>query len=237
MVGLLFIHPLTHVHLLAREGLPWNPSTHAMTFLQKLNSHSVPLIRLLTFFKQIPEFNQLNVDDKVTLIKFNLLPLLCINCTLSYKIETDQIVETESDVPWDSSIIQEVYGYDGYLQMRKIFESFVNIAQYDQRIIQLVLITLILTKGFSTGDGEMEPILNNGLAVYRAQNYYTELLWKYIETVHGPEKAISICSQLITHFITWQKLHKKLRDNVERNLLSADMNGLLPLMKSLFHIA
>ncbi|CAF4396079.1 unnamed protein product, partial [Adineta steineri] len=50
---------------LARDGLPWNPSMHAMSFLQKLNSHSVPLIRLLTFFKQIPEFNQLNVDDKV----------------------------------------------------------------------------------------------------------------------------------------------------------------------------
>ena len=221
---------------LAREGLPWNPSMHAITFLQKLNSHSVPLIRLLAFFKQIPEFNQLNVDDKVTLIKFNLLPLLCINCTLSYKIETDQIVETESDVPWDSSIIQEVYGYDGYLQMRKIFESFVNIARYDRRIIQLFLITLILTKGVSTGDVEMEPILNDGLAVYRAQNYYTELLWKYIETVHGPEKAVSICSKLFTHFITWQTLHKRLRDNVERNLLSTDINELLPLMKTLFHI-
>jgi hypothetical protein len=211
---------------------------HAITFLQKLNSHSVPLIRLLAFFKQIPEFNQLNVDDKVTLIKFNLLPLLCINCTLSYKIETDQIVETDADVPWDSSIIQEVYGYESYLQMRKIFESFVHIAQYDQKIIQLALIILILIKGFSTGSGgEFEPILNNGMAVYRAQCYYTELLWKYIETVHGSETAVHICSKLITHFITWQTLHKELRANVERNLLLADMNELLPLMKSLFHIS
>ena len=195
------------------------------------------MIRLLTFFKQIPEFNQLNVDDKVTLIKFNLLPLLCINCTLSYKTETDQIVETDSDVPWDSSVIQEVYGHDGYLHMRKIFESFVAIAQYDQRIIQLVLVTLILTKGFSTGHGEMEPVLNDGLAVYRAQNYYAELLWKYIETVHGTEKAVHIWSELITHFITWQTLHKKLRENVERNLLFADKQELLPLIRSLFHFS
>jgi hypothetical protein len=208
---------------------------HAMTFLQKLNSHSVPLIRLLTFFKQIPEFDQLNVDDKVTLIKFNLLPLLCINCTLSYKIETDQIVETDSDVPWDSSVIQEVYGYDGYLQMRKIFESFVHIAKYDRKIIQLALVTLVLTKGFSTGVAELEPILNNGMAVYRAQNYYTELLWKYIETVHGPEKAVQIWGKLVMHLITWQTLQKKLRDNVEKNLLTTGMNELLPLMKSLFH--
>jgi len=208
---------------------------HAMTFSQKLNSHTVPLIRLLAFFKQIPEFDRLNVDDKVTLIKFNLLPLLCISCTLSYKIETDQIVEVDSDVPWDSSVIQEVYGYDGYLQMRKIFESFVYIAKYDQKIIQLALITLVLTKGFSTGIAEYEPILNDGMAVYRAQNFYTELLWKYIETVHGPEKAVHIWGKLVTHFITWQTLHKKLRDNVQRNLVSTDMNELLPLMKAVFH--
>ncbi|UJR37041.1 hypothetical protein I4U23_029746 [Adineta vaga] len=246
-VGLLSsedLQRIEYIHLLyqnrielARDGLPWNPSMHAITFLQKLNSHSVPLIRLLTFFKQIPEFDQLNVDDKVTLIKFNLLPLLCINCTLSYKIETDQIIETDSDVPWDPSVIQEVYGYDGYLQMRKIFESFVHIAQYDQRIIQVALITLILTKGFSAGEGEPEPILNDGMAVYRAQNYYIELLWKYIETVHGREKAITIWGKIVTHFITWQTLHKKLRDTVQENLLATDMNELLPLMKTLFHIS
>jgi hypothetical protein len=208
-----------------------------MTFLQKLNSHSVPLIRLLAFFRQIPEFQQLNVDDKVILIKFNLLPLLCLNCTLSYKIETDQIVEDESDVPWNSSIIQEVYGYDGYLQMRQSFESFVYIAQYDQRIIHLALIALILTKGLSTDNNdEHEPILSDSLAVYRAQNYYTELLWKYTETVHGSDKAIGICTKLITHFVRWQTLHKMLRDHVERNLMSTDINELLPLIKSLFHI-
>jgi len=210
---------------------------HAMTFLQKLNSHSVPLIRLLTFFKQIPEFNQLDVEDRVTLIKFNLLPLLCMNCTLSYQTETDQIVEADSDVPWDSSVIQEVYGYDGYVQLRKIFESFVHIAKYDRKIIQLALITLILTKGVSTGIVEFEPILNDGMAVYRAQNYYTELLWKYMETVHGSKKAVSIWGQLVTHLITWQTLQKELRDNVEKNLLSTDINELLPLMKTLFHFS
>jgi hypothetical protein len=173
----------------------------------------------------------------VILIKFNLLPLLCINCTLSYKIETDQIVETDSDDPWDSSVIQEVYGYDGYLQMRKIFESFVHIAKYDQKIIHLALITFILTKGFSTGIVEFEPILNDPLAVYRAQNYFTELLWKYIETVHGREKAIHVWGKLVMHFITWQTIHKRLRDNVERNLLATDMTELLPLMKTLFHIS
>ncbi|CAF4155987.1 unnamed protein product, partial [Rotaria magnacalcarata] len=67
------------IELAARNGLPWDPSMHAQTFLDVLNSHSVSVMRLLSFFKQIPEFNQLNVDDKVTLIKYNLLTVLGIN--------------------------------------------------------------------------------------------------------------------------------------------------------------
>ena len=194
-------------------------------------------MRLLTFFRQIPEFDQLNVDDKVTLIKFNLLPLLCIDCTLSYRSETKQILETDSDLPWDAAIVEEVYGYDGFVQMKKTFQSFVRIAKYDRSIIQLALIILILTKGFSTSGVEPEPILNDGMTVSRAQNYYTELLWKYIETVHGPDKAVDMCSQLMTHFIAWQRHHQKLRDNVEKNLVSTDIHELLPLIKSLFHIS
>ncbi len=209
---------------------------YTMTFLQQLNSHSVPLIRLLTFFKQIPEFNELDADDKVTLIKFNLLPLLCMNYTLSYQTETDAIVESDSDIPWDPPAFQRVFGLQGYSEIRKIFDHFLHIAKYDQKIIQLALITFILTKGLSAIEND-EPILNNSMAVYRAQNYYTELLWKYIETIHGPDMAIQIFSKLIAHFMTWQTLQIKIRQIVEKNLLKANTNELLPFMKALLHIA
>jgi hypothetical protein len=207
-----------------------------MTFLQQLNSHAVPLIRLLTFFKQIPEFSELNADDKVTLIKFNLFPLLCINCTLSYKTETDEIVETDSDMPWTTSTIQNVYGIDGQIEMRKTFDKFLHIAKYDQTIIQLALIAFILTKGFQTAADD-EPILNDCMAAYRAQSYYTELLWKYMETVHGSAIAIQIFNKLIAHFMTWQALQIKLRRILEQNLLSNDVNELLPFMKAMLHIS
>jgi len=221
--------------LIAHDGLPWNPSMYTKTFLQQLNSYSVPLIRLLTFFKQIPEFNGLNVDDKVTLIKFNLLPLLCINCTLSYKPETDIIIESDSDLPWDPPAFQTVYGLDGYQDMKRIFHKFLHIAKYDQKIIQLALIAFILTKGLAAV-GHDEPILNDSMAVYRAQNYYTELLWKYIETIHGPNIAIQIFSKLIAHFMARQAIQMKIRQIVDKNLLSANTNELLPFMKVLLHI-
>lgn len=220
----------------ARDGLPWNPSVHGTTLLQHINSRSVSAMRLLTFFKQIPEFDQLNVQDKVTLVKYNLTPLFILNNTLSYNVETDQIKETDSDVPWDTDMLQKVHGAAVYSQVKKIFDSFVRIAKYDQRIIQLALIVLILTKGFSTDADAGEPPLNDGIGVFRAQNYYTELLWKYMETVHGLEKSISIFNELVAHFVSWQTLEKELRLNLSRHLTPEDKMKILPIMKSLLHI-
>ncbi|CAF4356197.1 unnamed protein product [Rotaria sp. Silwood2] len=224
------------IELAARDGLPWNPSIYTSTLLQHLNARSVSAMRLLSFFKQIPEFNELNVQDRITLVKYNLMPLIILNCTLGYNTESQKIIEADSDAPWDSTILMKVHGHDIYMKIRKIFESFVRIAQYDQRIIQLALIILILTKGFSTSDGLTEPILNDGIAVYRAQNYYTELLWKYLETMHGYGKTVHIFNELVIHFISWQMLQGYLHRNLCNVLTPTEMNELLPIMKSLLHI-
>ena len=225
------------IHLLAaREGLPWNPTVHGNTLLQHLNGRSVQMMRLISFFKQIPEFNELNVSDRITLIKYNLMPLGILNCTLFYKNGLDQIQESESDAPWDSKVFIHVHGQELYLKVKKVFESFVRIAQYDPRIVQLALIVLILTKGFSTNSTSDEPLLNDGIAVYRAQNYYSELLWKYLEAVHGRQKAIQIFNDLVTHFISWQMLQGELRASVHSKLTPTEINDLLPIMKSLLHI-
>jgi hypothetical protein len=194
-------------------------------------------MRLISFFKQIPEFNELNAHDKLTLVKYNLMPLGILNCTLAYDAKTKSIVEDDSDAPWNPSPWIRIHSEEIYLRVKKIFESFVQIAQYDQRIIQLALIILILTKGFSTNDGASEPILNDGIAVYRAQNYYTELLWKYLETIHGYGKAAQIFNELVAHFISWQTLQRDLQRTLKEALSPAEMDDLLPIMKSLLHVS
>jgi len=75
------------------------------------------------------------------------------------------------------------------------------------------------------------------MAAYRAQNYFTELLWKYMETVHGSEIAIQMFSKLIAQIMSWQTVQIKIRQIVEKNLLSANTNELLPFMRSLLHIS
>ncbi|CAF4192627.1 unnamed protein product, partial [Rotaria magnacalcarata] len=53
----------------------------------------------------------------------------------------------------------------------------------------MALIILILNKDFSANSDSNEPNLNDDMAVYSAQSFYTELLWKYMETSHGFEKS------------------------------------------------
>ncbi|CAF1203152.1 unnamed protein product [Adineta steineri] len=106
----------------------------------------------------------------------------------------------------------------------------------DPRIMQLALIILVLTKGFSSNSGSSEPILDDGIAVYRAQNFYTELLWKYLEARYGHGNAIDIFNKLVMHFISWQTLHKDMAHNFFNVLTPAEVNELLPIMKSLIHI-
>ena len=228
---------LHYVCILAiRDGLPWDPSTQTVTFSQIINSHSVPVLRLLSFFKQIPEFNQLNVDDKVTLIKYNLMTVLGINSALSYNRDTAQIIETDSDSPWNTQIFQLVFGYNICAQLQKIFHTFLRIGNFDPKIIQLSLIALILAKGFSITDSH-EPILNDTMAVYRAQTYYTELLWKYMEATHGSDLAVRLFSEFIVHAISWQTIQGDMRNNIMRTLSPKDIDELLPIMKSVWRLS
>lgn len=196
----------------------------------------MPVLRLLSFFKQIPEFNQLNVDDKVTLIKYNLMTVIGINAALSYNRETSQIIETDSDVPWGTQVYPLVFGYSICMQLQKIFHSFLHIAKYDPKIIQLSLIVLILAKGFSITDSQ-EPVLNDTMAVYRAQNYYIELLWKYMEATHGSEVAVRLYSELIVHATSWQTVQEDMRNSILRTLSPKDIDELLPIMKSVWRLS
>ncbi|CAF1517637.1 unnamed protein product, partial [Adineta steineri] len=224
------------IEFAARDGLPWDPSSYATTVLEQVNSRSVSALRLISFFKQVPEFNEINVQDRITLIKYNLMPLTMLNYTLSYNTETATIREADVDAPWDTSILSKVHGDDIYERCKKIFESFASITQNDQRIMQLALIILILTKGFSTNTASSEPILNDGITVYRAQNFYTELLWKYLEATCGYGEGIRIFNKLVMHFMSWQTLHGYMASNLFNVLTPVQVNELLPIMKSLIHI-
>ena len=216
------------------DGLPWDPAVHATKFLETLNSESVAVMRLLAFFKQIPAFQQLNVDDKVLLIKYNLMAAVAVNCALAYNTETNQILETESDSPWNIQFFQILHGYHLSNQVQKIFTSLLKIAKYDPHIIRLTLVQMMFTKRWVFD--LLQPNLSDDAAIHRAQNYYTELLWKYMETKYRSDEAAQIFSQLVINILSYQTVEEELRNNIKRVLSPEDVNALVPIMRSVLRI-
>jgi hypothetical protein len=229
-------HLLCFFILAAQDGLPWDPSRRTENYLQVLNSHSVQMMRLLSFFKRIPEFDQLNVDDKVTLMKYNFFTVLGISSTLSFNTETRQLIETDTDAPCNMEFSQLVFGYNTISKAHKIYLSLLDITNYDQKIIHLTLIVLLFTPGFSIIAGHDDVKLIDQMTIYRVHNYYTELLWKYMETAHEYEKAVHLFSKLIINAMSWQTVHEEMRTNMVRTLSPNDIDELLPIMKSMLRI-
>ena len=193
-------------------------------------------MQLLAFFKQIPEFHQLAVEDKIILVRNNLMPLVTIHATLSSVSRSDQTVSPCSNQPWSCPIFQKVNGPELVKDLEKIFEPYLQLARCDHKIVQLALVVFILTSGFSTDSDAPDTILRDALAVYRAQSHYSELLWKYMESVYGLATATHIFHQMISRFIAWQTLSVKIRRNVRETLLSTDTINIPPLMKSLLNL-
>jgi len=224
------------IELAAQEGFIHGPIAVPQNILEQLNTHSVAAFRLLAFFKQIPEFNQVKIDDKMILIKYNLMHVIVLNNAASFQSVPNKLPQIDGDVPWNIHLLERVHGQSILPDLQRIFRPIVEIARADMKIFPMVFIVFILLKGLSAGEGVPEPILEDGISVYRAQNIFTELLWKYLETNHGSHAATRIMSTIVTKFMSWQVYYLKMRSNVNQLVSVTDENRLLPLMKSIFHI-
>lgn len=227
----MFLIRSVHI-VVTSDVLHSNPSIDRETFLQPLNSQSISILRLLSFLKQIPEFNQLDTDDKVKLVKYNMPLILGINASLSYNTETRQIIETPSDAPVNIQYFRVLHGYKTCMRSGKIFFSFLNMAKFDPKILEMAMVILILTAGFSIINHGSDYLLNDEISVHRAQNVYIDLLWKYIEVNYGCNKAITVLSQLMSDIVSWQTVYEDMRNDVLRILSPDDIDELAPIFKS-----
>ena len=218
------------------SGILWKPSECSSALLQQINTRSISALRLLLFFKQITLFDQLNVEDRILLTKHHLMPLVILNGALNYREDVGQVLEVEQDVPWNMMAMQEFYGNEICLQIEKNFQRFLSIARHDRRIMLLALVILIFTPARSVDVDSAVPLLNDNLAVYRAQSHYAELLWKYVETVHGSKQTVKTFQELVINFIAWRSMDNQIRNSIRHALAPSDVDGMIPLMKSLLNL-
>jgi hypothetical protein len=195
------------------------------------------VLRFINFFRQIGEFESLDADDRLILIKYNLLPLFPVCKTYNYNPTHDccsngQGIEAEKSRRF-FKLIGEPYGFRDTFVNLVVF--FVEITEQDPILLSLLLIILLFSQGLSMN--EDEPSLKDPLTVTRAQSHYTQILWNYMVNKEGEIQACKHFTQILTGIFRLQSVTKTTRDFFRVQFMSSNiMDRIAPLMQTVLHI-
>ena len=193
-------------------------------------------LRFIDFFRQINDFQDLILDDRLILIKYNLLPVFPIGKCYNYKQMNDccSVNSAEADKHRQFFTLFDTSNTirDSFIQL---IHSLVEITEQNPTVLSLLLIILILTPGLSMN--EEEPPLNDPLAVNRTQCHYTDLLWNYLVNQWGEIEAYRRFIQLLTLILRLQSSSRTFRVFFRDACVNENtVDKITPLMQSVLHI-
>ncbi|CAF1278977.1 unnamed protein product [Didymodactylos carnosus] len=167
---------------------------------------------LIDYFEHIPEFHQLNINDKSLLNRRNLVHLLSIH--LLAKSTVNNIVH-----PWDKSeylVYDYVYG-TALLNKMDTFLKSSDILLHDSIIAKLLLIVLVFSTSllttFTQTNLSMINAYSNSIHIFQIQNIYTELLWNYLYDRLGEYQTVYMFSTFINRCLHMQNIQFEIDQN------------------------
>jgi len=217
-------------------GVPSFPATQAIHSTVELIRIPTYLasIRLITFFKKIPEFDLFDPDDRVTLVKNNLLAVVFMHIVLIYDPKFDTYHEHGTEDPiFEGKDWIEILGEEFYRAITTVITELIKLVQSDRIIIKTFLLLILFTKGFCGYDIAHEPTLKNYSIVFQTQNSYLETLYKYCLHHHGLTKTFTIFTTLLGRLLSIQRLAVHLKDYVHNHI---DVSQISPLMQSVLQL-
>lgn len=221
-------------------GVPLYPATqhiHSTLELIRIPTY-LSSIRLITFMKAIPEFGALDPDDRVTLVKYNLLAVVFIHAAIIY----DPILDTYHEYNTEDPIFEgkdwiEILGENFYHELRAVLTKLIKIFQYDRVIAKTFLLLIALTKGFCAYDILHEPSLKHHVTVLNTYNVYLESLYKYCLHHYGWRKTVILFSDCLTQLFSVQRLAVHLKDFVHYHVDASQLSQVSPVMQSVLQLA
>lgn len=135
------------------------------------NEMSCMVKTCVNYFSRIPQFHNLIISDKMRLIKNNFVYMSTINMRMLYPITSSNLVKTWANL-FPIEITQRI------IKRNQIIDQFL----FDPMILRIFLLIIILSSGNSRNIEyvDLDLICDDSLSIFAAQNFYVELLWKYI---------------------------------------------------------
>ncbi|CAF0762152.1 unnamed protein product [Didymodactylos carnosus] len=214
------------------SDLPLYPLTKKLTAICPIiNVKNITALRLINFYKKMHEFQLCTEEDKVTLIKHNLPCIFFLHAVLSYDPLMDRYYQDDKH-HIDGRDILLSYGLEVYSKITTLMTTLRSFVELDRIIIQLALVIMLFSKGFSASDS-VEPILIDPLKVFRIQNLYIERLWRFLENRFGNATATKMVAKLFMQCLTIQILSRDTRSDISENVNPYDI---VPIMRSIMQL-
>ena len=189
-------------------------------------------MRLISFFKQIGEFQQLSSDDQVYLVKLNLILISFFHSIFLYDTKKNYYHETDTTDPiytveeWNKTLNENFH-----FELQRIRNDFFDLLQSNEALIKLVFLILIFTDRVGSSQLSNNSKINTNTSVrFNAQAVYAELLYKYFLHQYGSTKAPMLFVQCVSNLMKLQKMVDEIREKIFQYV---DISQLSPLMESL----
>ena len=217
-------------------GVPLYPATqpiHSTLELIRIPTY-LASIRLITYLKNIPNFDQFDAEDRIILVKHNLLAVVFMHVILLYDPIADTYHEHNTEDPiFKGEDWAQILGDEFYRQLTSTAKQLIHILEYDRVVVKMLLLIILYTKGFCSYDIEHEPSLIQPKIVLKNHNDFTELLFKYCSHQYGFERTVMIFTRLINPLQMIQRLAIQLKNLVHKDILASDLS---PLMQSVLQL-
>jgi hypothetical protein len=178
----------------------------------------------IAYFKHIPEFANIILDDKIRLVKNHFGIMININEPLMHPVTSSNLIAT-----WTN-----IYGLDlasRLLKRNHILEQFV----YDPLLLKIVLIILVLSSsnGRMLENTDIDQICDYPLPIYAAQNIYVDLLWRYILSRSATEEnTVKFFNKLMMCILHMKNLHMYVYSYI--NGFKDEIKQMEPMMQSMW---
>ncbi|CAF1298469.1 unnamed protein product [Adineta steineri] len=212
-------------------GVSSNLSTQSITTTLELFHMPIHItsMRLISYIKQLNEFQQLKQEDQVYLIKLNLLPLCFFHLIFIYDPRTDLYYEPNTKDPhfsgrdWSKTLNKQFH-----IEMKQLRNDIIDIFQLDDIIIKLFLLIFIFSNQISLNQSSECGLIDiNLLDIFKAQNIFIDLTYKYCLDQYGFRKTSVLFSRYIYKIMKIQQLVDAVKYTIDEYIDKRQLTSLM----------
>jgi hypothetical protein len=197
--------------------------TTGSSLTQFLNDESVNHQSLIYFYKHVCEFKQFDLADQILLIKCNMVDLIHLHHIITQNFQ---------ELPQIGEHMSKWIGPDFHEQMSRTRSKFDCFMKYPL-VLKISLIVFVFSINLSTPRGSSQFMdYTNKKKLYENQNYYLEILWRYLNYLFGETEAIRSIQLIVMQILRYQTLMNTMDEALRRNNAHQDIFN--PLMQSIF---